>query len=72
MSKPDDKDRTVLTEDMLREALSFGASFPQKHYYPIHPNMWDSFLKIGYTEEQLINYGFIKATYIAPESDIEL
>jgi len=69
--KKDCQNGDILIGDMLREALTF-RGIPQKHYYPIHPKMWDSFLELGYAEKQLTNYGFIKSGYIEVESDIEL
>ena len=53
----------VLTLDMLRKALAWDR-FPQKHYYPMHSAIWDSFLELGWTEKQLTDYGFVKTTYI--------
>ena len=54
----------VLTIETLRRAFELSNGIPKKHYYPIHPNEWEEFLKYGYKEKQLIDMGFIKATYI--------
>jgi len=35
-------------------------SLPQKCWYPIHPKMWDAFIELGWTEEKLIAWGFLK------------
>jgi len=56
----------VLTIEMLREAFK-DRGLPQKYYYPIHPFMWDSFLRLGWTEKQLTDYGFLKSEYIGIE-----
>ena len=57
----------VLTIDILRKALSYSPGIPQRRYYTLHPGMWDSFIEMGWTDEQLETYGFIKPTYIPIE-----
>jgi len=54
----------VLTEDMVRRVFELGDGIPEKYYYPINQHMWEDLLKLGWTEKQLTNYGFIKTDYI--------
>jgi len=53
----------VLTIETLRGAFK-DRGLPRKHYYPIHPFMWDDFLRLGWTEKELADYGFLKNEYI--------
>ena len=56
----------TLTKETLRKAVEImeSQSLPQKYYYVVHPNEWDDWLKHGWTEKQLTDYGFIKSESI--------
>ncbi|KKN60883.1 hypothetical protein LCGC14_0527540 [marine sediment metagenome] len=51
--------------DDVLEVLRLAFDIPSgKPCYPIHPLMWDSFIQMGWTEEKLDTWGFIKTEYI--------
>lgn len=56
----------ILTKETLRKAIEIiqTTPSPQKYYYVVHLNEWDDYLKHGWTEKQLTDYGFIKSGVI--------
>ena len=56
----------TLTKETLRKAIEIlrTAPFLHKRIYVVHPNEWDDWLKYGWTEKQLTDYGFIKSGVI--------
>ena len=62
MTEEEERD-DVLTIETLRGAYK-DRRLPQKYYYSIHSFIWDDLLRLGWTEKQLTDYGFLKNEYI--------